>query len=34
MARTIKMVGATDLRADVSICQLKYIDLSRYGRVL
>jgi hypothetical protein len=34
MARTIEMVGAADLRADISVWQLKYLDLSRYGRVL
>ena len=34
MVRTIEMVGAANFRADISVWQLNYIDLSRYGRVL
>ena len=33
MVKTIEMVGAADLRADISVWQLKHIDLSRYGIV-
>ena len=34
MARTIEMLGAADLRADISVWQLKYLDLCIYRRVL